>query len=60
MADGRPLSSEIKDALRACTELRAMADDHTPFGGARSDVDLKLRDIELLLNTILRAISCSH
>jgi hypothetical protein len=57
MADGRPLSSEIRDALKACRDLRAMADDHTPFGGCRKDVDQKLHDIELLLNTILRAIS---
>jgi hypothetical protein len=58
-ADGRPLSSEIRDALQSCRDLRAMADDHSPFGGCRADVDLKVRDIELLLNTILRAISCS-
>ena len=57
MSDGRPLSSEIREALVACRDLRAMADDHTPFGGCRKDVDQKLHDIELLLNTILRAIS---
>jgi hypothetical protein len=57
MADGRPLSSEIRDALQACRDLRSMADDHTPFGGCRRDVDLKLHDIELLLNTILRGIA---
>ena len=57
MADGRPLSSEIRDALKACRDLRSMADDHQPFGGARPDVDLKLHDIELLLHRILRDIS---
>ena len=57
MADGRPLSSEIRDALAACRDLRAMADDRTPFGGPRADVDRKIRDIELLLNTILRAVA---
>lgn len=57
MAEGRPLSSEIRDGLQACRDLRAMADDHSPFGGCRRDVDQKLRDIELLLNTILRAIA---
>lgn len=57
MADGRPLSSEIKDGLQALRDLRAMADDHAPFGGPRQDVDRKIRDIELLLNTILRSIA---
>lgn len=57
MSDGRPLSSEIRDALQACRELRGMADDHQPFGGCRKDVDQKLHDIELLLNTILRGIA---
>ena len=56
MSAGRPLSSELRDALQACRDLRAMADDHTPFSGCRADVDVKLRDIELLLNTILQAI----
>lgn len=56
-ADGRPLSSEIRDGLQACRDLRAMADDHTPFGGARVDVDRKLHDLELLLHRILRDIS---
>jgi hypothetical protein len=56
MADGLPLSGQILSALQACRELRAMADDGNPFG-IRRDVDTKLRDIELLLNTILRAIS---
>ena len=58
MAEGRPLSSEIKDGLQACRDLRAMA-EVSPFGPL-STIDLKIRDIELLLNTILRAISCSH
>lgn len=57
MSAGRPLSSEIKDALKACRDLRAMADDHTPFSGCRRDVDVLLHDIELLLNTILQAIA---
>jgi len=56
MSDGRPLSSEIRDALKACRDLRAMADDGNPFG-IRADVDQKLHEIELLLNTVLRAIS---
>lgn len=56
MADGRPLSSEIRDALKACRDLRAMADDGNPFG-VRTDVDQKLHDIELLLHRILRDIS---
>lgn len=57
MADGRPLSSEIRDALKACRDLRAMADDGNPFG-VRTDVEhQKLHEIELLLNTILRAVS---
>ncbi len=58
MADGRPLSSEIKDGLQALRELRAMA-DISPFGPLAA-IDLKIRDIELLLHSILRAISCSH
>lgn len=57
MSDGRPLSSEIRDALQACRELRSMADDHTPFGGCRKDVDQKIHDIELLLHSILRGIA---
>ena len=57
MSDGLPLSGQIKDGLQACRDLRAMADDHSPFGGCRRDVDQKLRDMELLLNTILRAIA---
>jgi hypothetical protein len=57
VSDGRPLSSEIRDALLACNDLRSMADDHTPYGGARADVDQKLRDIEQLLHRILRDIS---
>ena len=57
MSDGLPLSGQIKDALQACRDLRSMADDHRPFGGAREDVDRKLHDIELLLHHILRAIA---
>jgi hypothetical protein len=51
MVEGLPLSGQIKEGLQACRDLRAMADDHVPFGGARADVDTKLRDLELLLNT---------
>ena len=57
MCSGRPLSSEILDALKACRDLRALADDRQPFGAARPDVGLKLHDIELLLYRILRDIS---
>lgn len=57
MADGRPLSSEIRDALLACRKLRALADDRSPFGGARGDVDMLIADIERLLSTILRAVA---
>ena len=56
MADGRPLSSEIREALKACRDLRAMADNGNPFG-VRADVDMKISDIERLLSTILKAIA---
>ena len=55
MADGRPLSSEIKDGLQALRELREMA-NVSPFGPLLA-IDTKIHDIELLLNRILRDIS---
>ena len=55
MADGRPLSSEIKDGLQALRELREMA-NVSPFGPLAA-IDLKIGDIERLLHSILRAIS---
>lgn len=56
MADGRPLSSEIRDALKACRDLRGMLDDSIQWP-SRDDVNVKLSDIERLLNTVLRAIA---
>jgi hypothetical protein len=55
MADGRPLSSEIKDGLQALRDLREMA-NVSPFGPLLA-IDLKIRDIERLLYSILRDIS---
>ncbi len=55
MADGRPLSSEIKDGLLALRELREMA-NVSPFGPLAA-IDLKIGDIERLLHSILRAIA---
>lgn len=54
-ADGRPLSSEIRDGLQALSDLRAMA-SVSPFGPL-SVVDRKIADIERLLATILKAIA---
>lgn len=55
MFDPRPLSSEIKDGLKALRDLRSMA-EVSPFGPLLA-VDTKIRDIELLLHRILRDIS---
>lgn len=55
MADGRPLSGEIKDALKACRELREAA-TVSPFGPL-ARIDMLISDIERLLNTVLRAIA---
>jgi hypothetical protein len=55
MADGRPLSSEIKDGLQALRELRSMA-EVSPFGPLLA-IDTKIADIERLLHHILRSIA---
>lgn len=55
MSEGRPLSGEIRDGLQACRELRELA--HVSPFGPLTVIDLKIADIERLLNTILRAIA---
>jgi hypothetical protein len=56
MAEGMPLSGQIREGLQACRDLRGLLDDSIPWPN-RDDVNMKLRDIERLLNTVLRAIT---